>query len=306
MSPGEKKSVGLVRAMLRDASIFMLDEPTASLDAETEGMVRREVLENRKDGRTVICIAHRLSTIRAADIILFFNANGELAESGGWDDLMEVGGGFASFVRQQDISGTNTSNSASEADEGEEETGEDGELGASEDAGGEAADSLRSTDDVTVPLRVHLDHVAIPPALRRATSFTSAEENEHRREVAAASSPAATNARAPCSSTSDGRNAQLLELRKQLEELQQMHGVRGSASGGGTTAERQLIRTARATLDRALVAPRGGKRGGGRGVTCVRSDERERTRSSGSVERKHNEPRVGEPSRLARQHSAGW
>ena len=47
LSPGEKKSVGLVRAILRDASIFMLDEPTASLDAETEGIVRREVLEAR-------------------------------------------------------------------------------------------------------------------------------------------------------------------------------------------------------------------------------------------------------------------
>lgn len=74
LSPGEKKSVGLVRAILRDASIFMLDEPTASLDAETEGVVRREVLEARKAGRTVICIAHRLSTIRAADMILFFNS----------------------------------------------------------------------------------------------------------------------------------------------------------------------------------------------------------------------------------------
>ena len=203
MSPGEVKSVGLVRAILRDAPIFMLDEPTAGLDAETEGVVRRELLEKRKEGRTVLCVAHRLSTIRSADFILFFNARGELAEKGTWEELSEMDGDFAAFVREQSL--------APRSEDGDDEMGEIDDIdeaalmeeysdlfGATDDDGGgeEAAASGDSAtaaaaasaspaspggaggnSEVNVPLDVNLGGL-LTPTLRRSVSFVSERADE--------------------------------------------------------------------------------------------------------------------------------
>jgi len=86
LSTGQKQRLSIARALVRDAPILVLDEPTASLDAETE----RRVLANLKSwavGRVVIVITHRLSTIRTADRIAVL-ADGRVAESGTHDELM--------------------------------------------------------------------------------------------------------------------------------------------------------------------------------------------------------------------------
>ena len=86
LSTGQKQRLSIARALVRDAPVLVLDEPTASLDAETE----RQVFANLRAwaaGRVVIVITHRLSTIRTADRIALL-ADGCVAESGTHDELM--------------------------------------------------------------------------------------------------------------------------------------------------------------------------------------------------------------------------
>jgi ATP-binding cassette subfamily B protein/subfamily B ATP-binding cassette protein MsbA len=78
LSGGQKQCVGIARAILKNAPILILDEPTSSLDAETEKIVLAG-LKRLMSGRTVFLIAHRLSTVIAADRIAVIDA-GELRE----------------------------------------------------------------------------------------------------------------------------------------------------------------------------------------------------------------------------------
>lgn len=89
LSGGQKQRIGIARALVRNSPILILDEPTSSLDAESEKTVM-EALENLMLGRTVIIIAHRLSTIRNVDKIIVL-ANGKIAEEGTHEELMEKG-----------------------------------------------------------------------------------------------------------------------------------------------------------------------------------------------------------------------
>jgi subfamily B ATP-binding cassette protein MsbA len=69
LSGGQRQRIGIARAFIRDARILILDEPTASLDAESEELVMRG-LRHLAQGRTVIMITHNLDTIRHADSII--------------------------------------------------------------------------------------------------------------------------------------------------------------------------------------------------------------------------------------------
>ncbi|MEO8819531.1 MAG: ABC transporter ATP-binding protein, partial [Ginsengibacter sp.] len=89
LSGGQRQRIGIARAVVRNSPILILDEPTSSLDTESEKTVM-EALENLMVGRTVIIIAHRLSTIRNVDKIVVL-ANGKIAEQGTHDELMEKG-----------------------------------------------------------------------------------------------------------------------------------------------------------------------------------------------------------------------
>ena len=96
LSTGQKQRLSIARALVRNAPILVLDEPTASLDADTE----RRVLANLKNwarGRVVIVITHRLSTIRDANRIALL-ADGNVAESGTHDDLMARPGRYRDFA----------------------------------------------------------------------------------------------------------------------------------------------------------------------------------------------------------------
>ncbi len=86
LSGGERQRLSVARAILKDAPILILDEPTSSLDAISEEIVFA-ALRRLRTGRTTIVIAHRLSTVRDADAILVLDA-GRISAFGRHDELL--------------------------------------------------------------------------------------------------------------------------------------------------------------------------------------------------------------------------
>jgi ATP-binding cassette subfamily B protein/subfamily B ATP-binding cassette protein MsbA len=99
LSEGEKQRLTIARAILFNAPILILDEPTSSVDAETEALIM-EGLRELTAGRTTFIIAHRLSTVRQADLIIVVSA-GRIIEQGTFDELMRRQGDFAKLYRTQ-------------------------------------------------------------------------------------------------------------------------------------------------------------------------------------------------------------
>ncbi len=99
LSGGQRQRIGIARAIIRNAPILILDEPTAALDTESEKLVM-EALQHLMQGRTVLTIAHRLSTIRDAHKILVLK-DGVVAEEGTHDELVARNGVYAELYRVQ-------------------------------------------------------------------------------------------------------------------------------------------------------------------------------------------------------------
>ncbi len=99
LSGGEKQRVSIARALLKNASILILDEATSSLDSKTEKLIQ-EAIEEAIVGRTAIVIAHRLSTIRNADMIVVIE-DGKCAEEGSFDELLAKKGKFSEYWTEQ-------------------------------------------------------------------------------------------------------------------------------------------------------------------------------------------------------------
>lgn len=98
-SGGQRQRLAIARAILRDAPILIMDEPTASLDVEAEAEVMR-ALDTLVVGRTVIVISHRLSTLGNVDEIIVLS-NGRVAEKGTYRELKRMGGIFAGLLEEQ-------------------------------------------------------------------------------------------------------------------------------------------------------------------------------------------------------------
>ncbi|MYD43463.1 MAG: ABC transporter ATP-binding protein [Gammaproteobacteria bacterium] len=109
ISSGQKQRLSIARAVIRDAPILVLDEPTAALDAATELKVLSNLAEWGKD-RAIFLITHRISTIRRADNILYLD-KGRIVESGNHEELMALeDGAYRSFV-EAEMTLTDTSRS---------------------------------------------------------------------------------------------------------------------------------------------------------------------------------------------------
>lgn len=89
ISGGEKQRISIARAILKDAPIILLDEATASLDADNEMEIRKSINHLMKN-KTVIVIAHRLYTIKDAHQIILLD-DGKIIEKGSHDSLMRLG-----------------------------------------------------------------------------------------------------------------------------------------------------------------------------------------------------------------------
>ncbi|PZE19774.1 ABC transporter ATP-binding protein [Paenibacillus xerothermodurans] len=99
LSAGQRQLISFARALAFDPAILILDEATASIDSETEGLIQ-QALKVVSAGRTTFVIAHRLSTIRDADLILVLH-RGEIVERGNHQQLMQLQGRYYNMYQLQ-------------------------------------------------------------------------------------------------------------------------------------------------------------------------------------------------------------
>jgi len=99
LSGGERQRISIARAILKDAPIILLDEATASLDAENESRIQKALGELIRE-KTVLIIAHRMRTVLGADKIVVIK-DGSITETGSPAELVEKEGFFSSMLNMQ-------------------------------------------------------------------------------------------------------------------------------------------------------------------------------------------------------------
>ena len=99
LSGGQRQRIAIARAVIRNAPILILDEPSSGLDANSEKQVF-DALDKLMKDRTTIVIAHRLSTIQNADVIFVIDG-GAIVEQGTHDQLMKSGGLYSELHELQ-------------------------------------------------------------------------------------------------------------------------------------------------------------------------------------------------------------
>lgn len=93
LSGGQRQRIAIARAIIRNAPILIMDEPTSDLDSASEELVF-DALGRLMEGRTSIVIAHRLTTVRKADVIFVLD-KGSIVEQGTHEQLLKQGGLYA-------------------------------------------------------------------------------------------------------------------------------------------------------------------------------------------------------------------
>lgn len=99
ISAGEKQLLTIVRAMVADPPMMILDEATSNVDTRTEQLIQQAFAKLTR-GRTSFVIAHRLSTIRSSDLILVMK-DGDIVEHGNHDELFAKNGFYAELYNSQ-------------------------------------------------------------------------------------------------------------------------------------------------------------------------------------------------------------
>lgn len=101
LSGGQKQRSSIARALLKDASILILDDSLSAVDTDTEEQILENLLRLRKD-KTTIIIAHRISTLQKADHIAVLT-DGVMTEYGTHDELVALGGFYAHINEKQQL-----------------------------------------------------------------------------------------------------------------------------------------------------------------------------------------------------------
>ncbi len=101
LSGGERQRISIARALLKNAPVVLLDEATASMDAESETLVQ-EALATLLTGKTVLVIAHRMRTVANADKVVVLEG-GKVAEQGTPDELLHKNGVYARLYAAQGL-----------------------------------------------------------------------------------------------------------------------------------------------------------------------------------------------------------
>lgn len=103
-STGQRQLLSFARALAFNPAILVLDEATANIDTETEGMIQ-QAMNILAEGRTMLVIAHRLSTIQHADQIIVLE-NGQIIEKGTHDQLIKEDGNYYQMFKMQQGEGS--------------------------------------------------------------------------------------------------------------------------------------------------------------------------------------------------------
>ena len=101
LSGGERQRISIARAILKDAPVVILDEATASMDAENENLVQ-QALSVLLQGKTVLVIAHRMRTIANVDKVVVLE-QGRVAETGTPEELLNQKGLFYRLSEAQTV-----------------------------------------------------------------------------------------------------------------------------------------------------------------------------------------------------------
>ncbi len=103
LSGGERQRISIARALLKDSPVILLDEATASLDAENETQIQKAISRLVK-GKTVLIIAHRMRTVEGADKLVLLK-EGKVVEQGTPQELYAKGGLYTKMCKLQQQSG---------------------------------------------------------------------------------------------------------------------------------------------------------------------------------------------------------
>ena len=87
LSGGQRQRIAIARMMLQNAKVMVFDDSLSAVDAQTDYVIRKELLKNRKD-TTMILISHRITTLMGADQIMVVN-HGKIEELGTHEELIE-------------------------------------------------------------------------------------------------------------------------------------------------------------------------------------------------------------------------
>lgn len=101
LSGGQKQRAAIARALLKDCSILILDDPLSAVDAETETKILA-ALAREQGKRTTIIVSHRLSALRDCDTIVYLDG-GRIVEQGNHRQLLKLGGRYAALYREQEL-----------------------------------------------------------------------------------------------------------------------------------------------------------------------------------------------------------